>query len=213
MVLFLNCLHLLQENHAQLKARELTSVSEAALRCSWNCIRRLHKHILAGYTLASYLPCREALFHCAGVSGAGAQLHAALQFLTVYSWSLLPYSTGCGSDVDSCQLERLLKRARVSSSQLARGGWWCVCSDGERAKQRWCLDQGRFCRLHGNSSEIVFLFIWPVCQSTILTSLGLEKNSFCMLLWPWGNSIPQPSFFHPSLVLQVLPSEAEKVSL
>lgn len=31
------------------------------------------------------------------------------------------------------------------------------CSGGEWAKQRWCFDQGMFCRLHRNSSEVASL--------------------------------------------------------
>lgn len=68
----------------QLKVRELSSVSEAALRCSWDHITILHKAIvLAGYMLASYPPWPEGLFRCAIGSGAGAQFHTALQFLAV----------------------------------------------------------------------------------------------------------------------------------
>lgn len=90
---------------------------------------------------------------------------------TLCLWSLVPYCTGCGCSVGLCQLERLLQRARVCSSQLARRGlqWW-----GKR-RAKVVLGPGRFCRLCGNSS-----LSQPVCVSQqYCPALALEMDTCC----------------------------------
>lgn len=189
----MNHSHLLQGNHMQLKVRKLSSVSEAALRCSWNFIRILLKPVLAGYMLhAGFLPSLpEGLFRCAIGSGAGVLFRAALQFLLFAG--------------DLCSLMALAVAPMLVLASW-RGSWrgqmflalsqqGASSSDGERAKQNWCLDQGRFYRLHRNSSEVVALFSCSVCISQQYPpALCLEKGSFYMLPWPWDNSVSQLSF-------------------
>lgn len=127
--------HLLQENHTQLKAGDLTAVSEAALRFSRNCIRRLYKPILTGYTLAPYSPWTEALFIVlwAVATSSTASCNFAVSYslsgsLLLWHWLWLQFwllsAVEALEDNKSFQLSVGKEGAAVIGKEQSKGGDW-----------------------------------------------------------------------------------------